>query len=203
MTSLANTLNVSDNLIVSEIDNKTIEQGFFGNKTTFPISLGEHAIIVHYKDVFEDLNFAEDRVVKSKDFVVKFTLSEQGQFTLNTTNITNLAEAERFSKNPKLTLTDQQNNSVALTLENVADYKIAQQVNKAVSSYVNKQAIQEYKSLQKEETIEKTTVSTGGQQETSSNTLIQINALPMLKYWWQNASTDEKKHFKDFLKTTE
>lgn len=203
MTSLANTLNVSDNLIVSEIDNKTIEQGFFGNKNTFPISLGEHAIIVHYKDVFEDLNFAEDRVVKSKDFVVKFTLLEQGQFTLNTTNINNLAEAERFSKNPKLTLTDQQNNSVALTLENVADYKIAQQVNKAVSSYVNKQAIQEYKSLQKEETSEKTTVSTGGQQETSSNTLIQINALPMLKYWWKNASTDEKKHFKDFLKTTE
>jgi uncharacterized protein YccT (UPF0319 family) len=34
--------------------------------------------------------------------------------------------------------------------------------------------------------------------EKTTNTSIHVNSLVMLKYWWQNASPDEKKRFKQF-----
>lgn len=64
-TSLATTLTVSDNLIVSQINNKKVEHGFISNHSAFSLEPGQHALVIHYKDVFEDLNFAEHRDRKS------------------------------------------------------------------------------------------------------------------------------------------
>ena len=191
---------VSDNLIVSEVNNKAVDQGFFSKKSNFPIILGKNAVILRYKDVFEDLNFAEDRVVESNEFVVKFTVLSDDDLILKTKKIANLREAEAFSKKPVLILKDHNNNLIEMQLENVSDYKIEQQVNIAVNSYVTKQAVKEYETLQKNKVKKNTqVVSESVQQETSDNTLIQIKAFPMLKYWWQNASNEEKKQFKEFL----
>ena len=57
----AATFNVSDNLIVSEVNDKSVDNGFMGKKSSFELSQGNHALIVRYKDVFEDLDFAEER----------------------------------------------------------------------------------------------------------------------------------------------
>ena len=191
---------VSDNLIVSEVNNKAVDQGFFSKKSNFPIILGKNAVILRYKDVFEDLNFAEDRVVESNEFVVKFTVLSDDDLILKTEKIANLREAEAFSKKPVLILKDHNNNLIEMQLENVSDYKIEQQVNIAVNSYVTKQAVKEYETLQKNKVKKNTqVVSESVQQKTSDNTLIQIKAFPMLKYWWQNASNEEKKQFKEFL----
>jgi len=177
----AATLTVSDNLIVTEIDNKVVEHGLLSKKAIFSLNKGTHAFIVFYKDVFEDFDIAEERVIKSKDFVVKFTLLDEQHLKLTTAVIKNLAQAEFFSKSPKLIIKDEHNNAIELELEDVSDYKIAQQVDIAVSAYASKNSIK------------------NGTEPQMNNTSIQVNSLTMLKYWWQNTSDEEKKYFKEYI----
>ena len=188
---LATTVNVSDNLIVSEVNDKSVDNGFIDKKSSFELNQGNHALILRYKDVFEDLDFAEERRVESQDFVVKFTITDQKQLKLSTIKVKNLAAAENFIKSPKLKLKDGHNNQLKVTLEKVSDYKLAKQVDIVVSALASNQTIQT-----KNPAITASTVTTA----TQANTLIQINSLTMLKYWWQNASTDEKQRFKQFTK---
>jgi len=198
-TLSAATLTVSDNLIISEVDDKTIEHGFIGKKSTFTLNQGEHAVVVRYKDVFEDLDFAEDRVVESQDFVVKFTLAKEQQVKLTTAKIKNLSQAEHFSKAPELSLIDENNQPLVLELVAVADYKLARQVNIAVSSLADK-AAKKNTALPME--VNKATQASATPQHaviTSNNILTQVDSLTMLKYWWQTASNTEKDQFKQFL----
>ncbi len=201
-TLWATTLTVSDNLIVTEIDNKIVEHGLLGKKSTFSLNPGKHALIVHYKDVFEDLDFAEDRVVKSKEFVVKLSVFQEKQLKLVTVDIKNLAEAETFSKSPELILKDEDNKQLKIELANISDYKIAQQVDIAVNTYASKKTIKNDKEpiLAKTAEVSKQ-VAPASLIKQTSNTLIQVNSLAMLKYWWQNASKEEKKHFKRYTTT--
>jgi uncharacterized protein YccT (UPF0319 family) len=188
---LATTVNVSDNLIVSEVNNKSVDNGFIGKQSSFELKQGNHALVLRYKDVFEDLEFAEDRLVKSQDFVVKFTITDQEQLKLSTIKIKNLAAAENFIKSPKLKLKDGQNNQLKVTLEKVSDYKLAKQVDRAVSALALNQTIPT-----KNSALTTSNVTT----EKQANTSIQLNSLTMLKYWWQNASMDEKQRFVQFTK---
>jgi uncharacterized protein YccT (UPF0319 family) len=188
---LATTVNVSDNLIVSEVNNKSVDNGFISKQSSFELKQGNHALVLRYKDVFEDLEFAEDRLVKSQDFVVKFTITDQEQLKLSTIKIKNLAAAENFIKSPKLKLKDGQNNQLKVTLEKVSDYKLAKQVDRAVSALALNQTIPT-----KNSALTTSNVTT----EKQANTSIQLNSLTMLKYWWQNASMDEKQRFVQFTK---
>lgn len=197
---LAVTVNVSENLIISEVNDKTVDNGFIGQQSSFELSKGNHAFVVRYKDVFEDLDFAEERLVESQDFVVKFTITDQKQLRLSTIKIKNLAGAEYFAKSPKLILKDRRNNQLPLSLEKVADYKLAKQVDIAVNSLASKQVIPT-KSPVLSTTATVTTKSNATVTKASGdNNLKQINSLTMLKYWWQNASNDEKQRFKQFTK---
>jgi uncharacterized protein YccT (UPF0319 family) len=182
---------VSDNLIVSEVNNKSVDNGFISKQSSFELKQGNHALVLRYKDVFEDLEFAEDRLVKSQDFVVKFTITDQEQLKLSTIKIKNLAAAENFIKSPKLKLKDGQNNQLKVTLEKVSDYKLAKQVDRAVSALALNQTIPT-----KNSALTTSNVTT----EKQANTSIQLNSLTMLKYWWQNASMDEKQRFVQFTK---
>jgi uncharacterized protein YccT (UPF0319 family) len=186
---LAASVKVSDNLIVSEVNDKSVEHGFIGNKSSFELPQGNHALIVKYKDVFEDLEFAEERLIESQDFVVKFTITDQKQLNLSTIKIKNLAGAEYFAKSPELTLQDEHDNLLNLTLEKVSDYKLAKQVDIVVNSLATKQVTQP-----KSHTL---TTSAIAAKITASSS-VQVNSLMMLKYWWQNASSEEKQRFKQF-----
>lgn len=189
---VAASVNVSENLIVSEVNDKSVNNDFIGHKSSFELNQGNHTLVVRYKDVFEDVDFFEDRVVESQEFVVKFTIADQQKLTLSTTKVKNLAAAEYFSKSPKLKLKDMHDNELNLTLEKVSDYKLAKQVDIAVNSLASKQNIQ----TQSSALTAATTVPT----QKSQNASIQVNSLVMLKYWWQNASKDEKQRFKQFTK---
>lgn len=189
--ALAATVNVSDNLVVSAVNDKRIENSFLHKKSSFELNQGEHALILRYKDVFEDLEFNEERRVESQDFVVKFTITDQEQLELSTVKIKDLAAAENFKKSPELQLKDDNNNQLSLSLEEVSDYKLAKQVDIAVSALATNKVIQTQGSG-----LPAATVLTDKQ----TGTPIRVNSLDMLKYWWQNASTDEKKRFKEFTK---
>lgn len=189
--ALAATVNVSKNLIVSEVNDKNIDHGFVNKKFSFELPQGNHALIVRYKDVFEDLDYGQDRVIESQDFVVQFAITDQKKLNLSTVKIKNLEGAESFAKSPELTLQDQRNNQIELTLAKVTDYKLAKQVDIAVNSRTTQQAIQS-----KKDALTQTSVTT---MNKNPNALIQVNSLTMLTYWWKNASKDERQRFKQLI----
>ena len=188
--ALAATVNISDNLIVSEVNDRKIEKGLLENDYSLELSKGTHALVVRYKDVFEDLDFAEERVVESEEFIVKFTIADQNKLKLSTTNIKNLAAADRFVKSPELQMTDTRNNQIELSLAKVSDYKLARQVDKVVNAIALNQTVSPQSSAH-------TNVDVRAQHLQNST---QVNALTMLNYWWQNATAEEKQRFKQITK---
>ena len=197
---LAATLSISDDLIVSKIDDESVEHGFLGKKSVFTLEQGSHAIILRYKDVFEDLDFAEDRVVESKEFVVKLIVAGEEELSLTTIEIKNLASAQSFSKSPTLKLSDENNKPLAMKLETVSDYKLAKQVNIAVNTLTPKQTVKA-SALTSSAELSKS-IKTIKPKQPANNTLIPVNSLTMLKYWWKNASKEEKKYFKEYINIT-
>ena len=200
----ATRLTVSDNLVVSEIDGKTVEHGFIGNKSIFTLNQGKHALMVHYHDVFEDLDFAEDRVVKSKAFVIEFFLANEKQVKLTTVKIKNLSQAERFVKSPELIIIDENNKQLVLALVNLADYKLARQVDIAVSALTDNQTVNQAVlpvAVNQAFYSNKTSQRDISQIETSSNKIsMQVDSLIMLKFWWQNATDKDKNSFELYIK---
>lgn len=204
LTSWAATLTASDTLIIKEIDNKVIDHGYITNKSTFSIEQGKHAVIVQYKDVYEDPDLGDEVVIKSNNFVILFNVTDEKKLRLKTPTLNTMAQANAFSSSPKLLLLDEKNNKLKLEIVGVSDYKLTQEVNKAVNTYSAKQnntkkitpTIKEPSILNKS-TVTPTQHSLNS--TTTSNTLLQVNALTMLKYWWENASIEEKKNFKQHV----
>jgi len=189
--ALAATVNVSDNLIVNEVNDKVVDHKLMDQKRTFELNQGNHAIIVRYKDVFENLDMGDESLVESQPFVVRFTVTDQEQLALNTITIKNLAAAEKFTKSPELNLKDEHNNEVNLTLEQVDEYKLAKQVDLVVNSLAVTKVI-EAKTAESMPIASPTT-------KTLTHTPAEVKASSMLKYWWHNASSDEKQRFKQYI----
>ena len=188
---LAATVNISDNLIVNELNGKVIDHKFIGQKRTFELNQGNHAIIVRYKDIFEDLDMGDESLVESQPFVVKFTVTDQELLALNTIAIKNLAAAEKFSKSPELNLKDEHNNEVKLTLVKVDEYRLAKQVDLVVNSLAVTKVI-EAKTAESRPIVNQTA-------KALSHTSTEVKASSMLQYWWHNASSDEQQRFKQYI----
>ncbi|KGJ92011.1 YccT family protein [Colwellia psychrerythraea] len=189
----AASLTVTDNLVLRDVDNKAVEHGFLSKKQTIDLTQGEHALVIQYKDVFEDLDMGEDRLVKSDYFVVKFVVTNQQELLLSTSKISDLASAERFAKNPELILTDEVKQELVLELETLSDYKLGLQVTKVVTTLatpaVNVQ--------------DNGTASMPDKQDFNSQVINKVDTVPMLKYWWQKANKSEKEDFLNFINKTE
>lgn len=196
LSSTAATLTLSDNLVMRDVDGQTLEQSFLTTTQTIDLTPGKHVLVVKYKDVFEDLEFAEDRLVKSDYFVVKFTLSENIQsLTLKTTDINNLNEAERFVKAPELILHDENDTELVLLLETLSDYKLAKQVTKVVTTLAvsSDSAVNPSADLKKSMTGEKA-------ENFNAKVMKDVDAMPMLKYWWSKANREQQSAFLKFIK---
>lgn len=189
--ALAATVNIANNLIVSEVNDRKVDKGFLENDYAIELDKGAHALVVRYKDVFEDLDFAEERVVESQEFIVKFTITDENTLKLSTTEIKGLAAADRFVKSPTLQLTDARNKQVEISLAEVSDYKLARQVDKVVSAIAVNKAVSTQSATQQN--------AEAKVRHLQNST--QVNALTMLNYWWQNASVEEKQAFKLLIKT--
>jgi uncharacterized protein YccT (UPF0319 family) len=184
-------LTITDNLVIRDIDDKSVEQGFLSKNQVFQLTQGKHVLVLKYKDVFEDLDFAEDRLVKSDYFVVKFSVENQQELLLSTTNINDLTEAERFVKSPELILSDERKDEVFLNLETLSDYELAKQVTKVVTT-LSAPAVISQKN-------DKVTNTTTNNQAFSAQVINNIDTVPMLKYWWQKASKNEQESFLNFI----
>ncbi|AAZ24983.1 YccT family protein [Colwellia psychrerythraea] len=187
----AATLTVSDNLILRDVDDKAVEHGFLSKKRTIDLTQGKHTLVIKYKDVFEDLDMGEDRLVKSDYFVVKLVVENQQELFLSTSKISDLASAERFVQSPEVILLDENKQELVLELETLSDYKLGKQVTKVVTTLSAPVVISQSNSP---------TITTAVDSQAFNNKVInKVDTVPMLKYWWQKASKDEKEDFLKFI----
>jgi len=200
----AATLSIADNLVLRELDDKRLQNDFFINafsrENSIKLSKGSHTLLIKYKDVYEDLDFAEDRLVESELFIVKFTLTNQQTLKLMTPKIENLLAAENFSQSPEIILTDENDTVLFLQLEKHKDYLLSKQVEKVVTALPkNVVLIKETKHgnlAEQADTINQVkAISKSESQTFNEQVLTQTKSLPMLKYWWQRASDREKQKF--------
>ncbi|MEI6893079.1 MAG: DUF2057 domain-containing protein [Colwellia sp.] len=185
------TLTFSDNLVIRDLDGKTVEHGFFSTNQKLALTQGKHTLVLKYKDVFEDIDFNDERVVNSDYFVVKFTLEDQQTLFLTTSEISNLAAAERFAKAPELILLDENSKELRLNLETLSDYELAKQVTKAVSILTAPVVKSTSNTL--------TNSANKENKDFEQKVFNEVDAVPMLKYWWQKASKTQKTHFLQFI----
>ncbi|MBU2871652.1 DUF2057 family protein [Colwellia sp. E2M01] len=186
--TVAADLTLSDNLVLRELDDKPINQSFFSQKQTFQLAKGEHSLIIKYKDVFEDMQLGEDRLVISELFVVKFTLSDQQNLLLTTSTIKNLAAAELFVKSPKLILQDGNQKELPLALQTLKEYRLAKEVNKQMTAL----------SIQAANVTPESSLKNAVPVNNATN-INEVDAIPMLKYWWQQATPTQKATFLKFI----
>jgi len=184
-------LTVTDNLILRDIDDKAVDQGFFSTKQTIELAQGQHTLVIKYKDVFEDLDMGEEVLVKSDYFVVKFEVKNQQALFLSTTKINNLTQAERFVRTPELTLLDEHKQTLVLALETLSDYELSKQVTKVVTTLSAPLVVTSPKS--------QITSTTKGAQDFNQKVINEVDAVPMLKFWWNKASREEKENFVEFI----
>jgi len=205
----AATLSIADNLVLRELNDERLNDSFFSDlfsgEKSIHLSKGRHTLLVKYKDVYEDLDFAEERVVESALFIVKFNLAEQQKLKLMTPKIKDLSAAEKFSQSPEIILLDENNDTLVLQLEKHDDYKLAKQVERVVTALPESDEIiketEEVIIPSQEVTITQTGKALQAESETfSEQVLTQTKSLPMLKYWWQKASTEEKNAFTLYMK---
>ena len=196
--AVATNLYVADNLIIIEVDDQVVDHGFIGNKSTFNLTQGQHAIVVKYKDVFEDFDLGQERVVESQEFVVKFSVNNQQKLTLTTTKITSLLQAEKFSKLPQLLLVDENRQALTVSLAKVSDYKLAKQVNQAVSSLVESKKVPQ-QTVSAKPAIQQTIMA----KQIKNSEALSVNSLAMLQYWWQTASPEQRSQFKAMIKNSQ
>ncbi|TYK66954.1 DUF2057 domain-containing protein [Colwellia echini] len=199
--AIAATLTLSDNLVLRDIDDKPIEKSFFSQQQTFELPAGEHVIVIKYKDVFEDLELGEERLVSSDYFVVKFSFNSQQSLALTTGNIKNLTAAELYVKSPVLTLRDENNRELPLVLETLNDYEMAKEVSKqlAISSTTSVAPTNVSPTTTLNSTQPKTISDNPSVNKVKTQVSPEVDAVPMLKYWWQKASKQQKASFMQFI----
>ncbi|MCP4988453.1 MAG: DUF2057 domain-containing protein [Colwellia sp.] len=187
----ASELTLSDNLVLRDVNDKPVEHSIFQKKQKLTLGSGNHTLVVQYKDVFEDLDMGEEKLVKSDYFVVKFLLESQQKLILSTIKIRDLAAAERFARQPELTLLDENKQGVVLLLEKLSDYELAKKVTQVVSTL----------SAPVDNVSTKAKVMKDDKDDKifNDNVINQVDTMPMLKYWWKKASTEERASFLQFV----
>lgn len=194
---MATTLTYSDNLTIRDVDDKPLEQTFFSKNTAIELAPGLHTLVVKYKDVFEDLEFADERLVKSDYFVVKFTVDSQKSLFLTTIEIGDLAEAERFVKSPELKMLAGDKVELFLVLETLNDYNLGKQVSQVITTIGSSNAdMTQESSLNGSDTQTTEEINNFNQK-----VLEEVDAVPMLKYWWGKSTKEQKESFLSFIES--
>ena len=218
----ATSITISDNLVLKAVNDKSVGFNFFSTSNKIDLPQGKHTLLVKYKDVFEDLDFAEERLIESEKFIIKLTLTNEKSLSLSTPKIKNLAEAEGFSNRPEIILNNSKGNPLVIELVKYDDYKLAQQVNSAVNDLVTSPlSAKEVASENIGSLMSLTEINNDSVQNSliaASNTTVNqhqdrvnkdptfnnkvtshIKTMSMLKYWWKKATEQEKQNFVDFI----
>lgn len=199
---LAGTFTVPDELSLLFLNGEKIPSSFFRHSTSIEIEGGANNIIVKYEDVISGEISDDHTVFKSLPFALNFFAEANRDYQAIMTLPRNDEEAKKFVIKPVVSLTDSDNNTVALEIEYQRSEK-EEQLNSLFRPAVKTpdELISSAKTSQP--SVADSSNRVGAKASVKQSVAVskkpkigQPQALDMLHYWWQRASSAQKREFK-------
>ena len=188
--SYANEIYIPSSITVLSVNGKVHSLNFFSTSTTLTVESGKNSIVLQYKELFEDDENDDHATIKSKPFIVIFTIENDDDLVLTHENIIDEERARLFVKQPTVDIYSSKGDKLNIYLK---DYDLYQaevmykhtQHQSSFAKVVNNNE----SSMQNNHFVQKANVTNG------KNAGGNDYALTMLKYWWNQASKDQKEQF--------
>ncbi len=171
---------VPEEFIVQRLNSEDYSRSIFSSDTKLNIPEGQNILVLKYSSIFDHDMEDHHITVASKPFIISFSVGKEVKLSFSYPEQFNQEDAKRFAKSPVVKLINPNGNAVAVMIQSLASYNDA----------AMKQSL-----LRRDEMAQQTLVQDedGLMSKTSPGNLV------MLKYWWQRASTKEKKEFLTFI----
>ncbi|QBY05812.1 DUF2057 domain-containing protein [Thalassotalea sp. HSM 43] len=179
----ATELVVPDTFSVLRVNGEEHSTSFFARESKVTLEPGQNVVVLKYSELFDDDMEDHHTTIRSKPFILLFSIAGDEQLTFSYTKPIDSDSAKLFAKDPQVQLIDSQGKAIAMVNQSLASYE-----DEVMRETMNRRQQIVKKSLQSE-------------QAPVANQSPQ--SLSMLKYWWQQASQQDKEAFLQYLEEQE
>lgn len=195
---LANTLKVGDELVITHHNGEEVSSGFFSSARSVELTPGNQNIILVYEDVFESASSDDHDVIKSSPFAINFSAKAGESYRVVMEIPIDEDAAKKFARKPIVKVVNEQNDEVAL----MAKY-LPNEEDEAIKSLSMKPNSNKTVMLVAPATIKKPIVNQHQSRPASIPPAPKVysdpDSLNMLLYWWQRATPEQKRVFKEAI----
>ncbi|WOH37985.1 DUF2057 domain-containing protein [Thalassotalea fonticola] len=178
---MATELIIPDTFVVERLNGEEFSANFFASETKLALLPGQNVLVLKYSELFDDDTEDHHITVKSKPFILLFSVGKEEKLKFSYPKQTDGEGAKHFAKSPKVSLIKPNGSAVPVISQSLTTY--------------NDTVMKE--TLSRRQAIVKQSLS---EDDKGQFTQTGPQSLPMLKYWWQQASEKEQKEFLTFIK---
>lgn len=172
---------VPEEFEVVRLNGEEYSAPFFSSATELYLPAGQNVLVLRYKELFDDDTEDHHITVKSKPFILLFSVGKEEKLKFSYPKQTDGEGAQQFAKAPSVRLVKSNGSAVPIITQSLATY----------NDTVMKETLSRRQAIVKQNLSED---DKGQFNQTGPQ------SLPMLKYWWQQASEKEQKQFLNFIK---
>ncbi|WNC70044.1 DUF2057 family protein [Thalassotalea nanhaiensis] len=178
---MAAELIVPDTFVVERLNGEEFSGNFFTSETKLTLQSGQNVLVLKYSELFDDETEDHHITVTSKPFILLFSVGKENTIKFSYPKQNNGESAKLFAKAPIVNLIKPNGSAVPVITQSLATY----------NDTVMKETLSRRQEIVKQSLNE---------NDKGQFTQTGPQSLPMLKYWWQQASDQEKKEFLTFVK---
>ncbi|WP_068545245.1 DUF2057 domain-containing protein [Thalassotalea crassostreae] len=172
---------VPEDFEVLRLNGEEFSTSLLAKSTTLELPPGQNVLVLKYSQMFDDDMEDHHITIKSKPFILLFSVSNEKSLTFSYPKQTDGELARVYAKSPDIKILDSQNRALGV-------------INQSLSSY-NDSVMKETLN-RRQEIVKKSLADKDGEEFEA----IGPDELSMLKYWWQQASEQDKQLFLQHIK---
>lgn len=189
--SFANQLLLPDTIKLIELNGQEQSFSFFESSTDVELMQGQNVLVLQYKELFDDYDNDDHTTIKSLSFIVILNNESNKDLSLLTEDINNLNEARNYAKDPQITIIDENQKNIQFFKQELKSY-LASNKLPSLTQPAKQSIAEEPKKLPVDSFSNQINVT-----QINSNT---PEALNMLKFWWRQASEQQRAEFLSVIK---
>ncbi|WNC70830.1 DUF2057 domain-containing protein [Thalassotalea psychrophila] len=180
-SALAAKLVVPEEFIVVRLNGEQYSTSFFSSTTELFLGTGQNVLVLKYSELFDDDTEDHHITVKSKPFILLFSVGKEDKLKFSFPKQNDVESAKNYAKSPIVSLIKPNGSAVPIIAQSLTTY----------NDTVMKETLSRRQEIVKRSLNEN---DKGQFTQTGPQNLL------MLKYWWQQASEQERKEFLSFIK---
>ena len=197
-------LTIPESFDVIKVDGNTYDESLFVLDKQLVLGRGSHTLELQYDEYFEDPDSDGHVFIKSEPFLITFTVSDNQDLILSRPPFDDESSARIYAEKPKVLIKNTANVITELPGTKVPTEKLLTHTQLEVNSSTELPPIQETTMVATEVFIDDSSTQASQIANKSRNKLktrpdVSLDKLIMLKYWWQQASAEEREGFKQYI----